>query len=459
MKKYSFLFFTVLILAFTQVQAQSNGVSDGLKVSTNKKQLVNAKTGLPVFILATTAWNINSLNYQEIDTLLKSISSNGFNAVMFTLNFYPQANEANVYGQCAYIGEDKTELNPAYFSYCDSIVNLCLSYQIYPMIYTMWGGEKAGTMNTYTAQQLYTLGKKIGIKFKNERNVILVAGGESSPPYVDTTRVNAMGRGLMEGCQHQNLVSVHPTSMHSNSDFFAQSTWLDFYMTHGKSNLSGIDYDFTKAVVKDYQLKPSKPTMVVEHRYESGVNENPSIQRRTLYLSVFAGAFGYAYGHNALWQMTPHTAQQWMLKSWAAGVDDWKEALNTPAVKQLAYIKPLLYVHPEPCQSILLKGDGNRIADKVQVMTFRDKKNKVIGILAYLSAPKAITLNTEIIDSKKLNTYWFNPSNGVMEVISKRLKNTGKFTNEIPLKHQDWVLIIEDSKNKNGLKLNSHNEK
>jgi hypothetical protein len=227
MKKYSFLFFTVLILAFTQVQAQSNGVSDGLKVSTNKKQLLNAKTGLPVFILATTAWNINSLNYQEIDTLLKSISSNGFNTVMFTLNFYPQANEANVYGQCSYIGEDKTELNPAYFSYCDSIVSLCLRYQIYPLIYTRWGGEKAGTLNTYSTQQLYRLGKKINVKFKNERSVKLVAGGEANPPNVDTTRVNAMGRVLMEGCQYQNLVSKHSTSTHSNSDFLHnQFGWI-----------------------------------------------------------------------------------------------------------------------------------------------------------------------------------------------------------------------------------------
>jgi hypothetical protein len=68
-------------------------------------------------------------------------------------------------------------------------------------------------------------------------------------------------------------------------------------MTQGKSNFNGIDYYFTKAVVKDYQLKPSKPTMFAEHRYESEVNENPSIQRRTPYLSVFSDASGYASGN------------------------------------------------------------------------------------------------------------------------------------------------------------------
>jgi len=60
----------------------------------------------------------------------------------------------------------------------------------------------------------------------------------------------------------------------------------------------------------------AKPTMMGEQRYESGTQEDPWIQRRNLYQCVFAGGCGYAYGHNALWQMTPHTAQPWMLKGW-----------------------------------------------------------------------------------------------------------------------------------------------
>ncbi len=81
-------------------------------------------------------------------------------------------------------------------------------------------------------------------------------------------------------------------------------------MCQAKSNISGVNFDLTKAVTKDYNNNNSlKPVMVAEHRYETGTAEDPIIQRRSLYLSVFAGGFGYAYGHNALWQMTPHTAQ------------------------------------------------------------------------------------------------------------------------------------------------------
>ena len=112
-------------------------VANGLKVSTNHRYLVDAVTGKPVFILANTLWNINSLTTPEIDTLLSSIAKNKFNAIMFTLNFSPQGDEANAYGQKAYIGEFKTDLNPAYFSFVDHIINKCSQLGVYAMIYTM----------------------------------------------------------------------------------------------------------------------------------------------------------------------------------------------------------------------------------------------------------------------------------------------------------------------------------
>ena len=97
-------------------------VGNGLKVSANQRYLVDGKTGAPVFILADTAWNLGSLRLEEVDTYLQSRADHGFNTVMFALNFAPQAEENNAYGQPAYIGVEKTELNPAYFEYCDAIV-------------------------------------------------------------------------------------------------------------------------------------------------------------------------------------------------------------------------------------------------------------------------------------------------------------------------------------------------
>jgi hypothetical protein len=428
-RKLIFVLFCGFAIALSTT-AQS--VKNGLKVSADKHYLVDAKTGAPVFILATTAWNINALTYTEIDTLLQSVAANGFNSIMFTLDFYPQADEPSVYGQKAYTGPGKTDLNPEYFTYCDRIIEKCTQLDLYPMIYTMWSGKTAGIMNNYTPEQLHTLGVKIGARYKTYKNVILVAGGESTPPYIDTIRVNAMGNGLKQGSEGNNLISVHPCSPHSNSEFYAQSPWLDLYFTQAKSNLGGITYDFTKAIAKDYNSATVKPVMLAEHRYESGTAEDPIIQRRSLYLSVLTGSFGYAYGHNALWQMTPHTAQPWMMKSWNPGVKDWKQALYTDAVKQLHYIKKLLYTFPYlqriPDQSLIISGQGDSIINKVQAM--RDGhvgENNATYIMAYISSAKAVTFKTDVIKSAKLNAYWFDPGTGLFSVIQRKFKNSGTF--------------------------------
>ncbi len=171
----------ILLISVLNVNAQNADVRNGLRVSDNKHYLVDAKTNQPVFILATTAWNINALTYGEIDTLIQSTAQHGFNSIMFVLNFYAQADEANVYGQKAYIGAERTELNPEYFNYADYIIDKCTQNGIYPMIYTMWSGKTTGVMNTYTPEQLYVLGKSIAAHFRKNKNVILVAGRRIKP--------------------------------------------------------------------------------------------------------------------------------------------------------------------------------------------------------------------------------------------------------------------------------------
>jgi hypothetical protein len=425
-------------------------VTNGLKVSDNHHYLVDAKSGAPVFILADTAWNLNALKLNEIETYLKSREAHGFNTIMFALNFAPQAVETNAYGHAAYIGAEKTDLNPAYFKTCDAIVKRAAEHGLYVMIYAMWAGEKAGTMNHYTAAQLTGLGRALGRHYRGVPNVIFCAGGESTPRYIEVDRVNALGRALKEGCAGRNLVTVHPTSPNSSSRFFASSSWLDFYMCQAKSGSAPANaaFDAAALVLKDWNIVSVKPTMMTEHRYESGAQEDPLIQRRSLYQCVFAGGFGYAYGHNALWQMTPHTGLPWMLKGWTPGVTNWTEALDTPAVRQSHHIKALLYSHPQltriPDQSLVLAGQGTNVATRAQAT--RDGTlghNDATYIMAYISSPQTITLNTGAIAAPRLNVYWFNPATGSSEVMDRKLANPGSLTLEKRLQGGDWVAVIE----------------
>jgi hypothetical protein len=422
----------------------------GLKVSDNHRFLVDATTGQPVFLLADTAWNLGALKDDEIDVYLNSRAEHSFNVIMFALNFYPQADEQNAYGESAYIGADKTELNPEYFKRCDAIIDKCAERGMYVMLYSMWAGKKSGTMGNYTAAQLNGIGQQLGARFRGRSNVILCAGGESSPNYIDVERVNAMGSGLKAGCGGDNLVTVHPVSGNSSSKFFAASPWLDFYMSQGKSATNGGSYDAAALILGDFSVTPTKPTMMAENRYETGTSEDPIIQRRSLYQCVFAGACGYAYGHDALWQMTPHTKQPWMLKDWNPGVTLWTEALDTKAVQELQYIKPLLasrpYLDRIPDQSLVLSGQGKNIATRTQVM--RDGTpggNDATYMMAYVSAPETIVFKTDVISSPSLNVSWFDPEKGSTVVLEKNLKNTGTYQLEKQESVRDGVLILDDA--------------
>jgi hypothetical protein len=436
----------------TQEGTMAVATPDAIKVSDNHHYLMEASTGKPFFLLADTAWNLNALTNEEVDIYLKDRAGHGFNTVMFCLDFFPQAAAENAYGQAAYVGADKTELNPQYFSYCDRIVNEAGDLGLHMMLYAMWGGKSAGIMNTYTPAQLHTIGVSLGARYKTHPNVILVAGGESTPPYVDVERVNAIGSGLKEGCEGKNLVVVHPCSNRSSSLALSDSGWLDFYMSQVKSGKGGETVDMTQYVSKDFGLPALKPTMVVEHRYEVGTGEPPVIQRRSLYCSVFAGGCGYAYGHNALWQMSPHTAQKWMLSGWNPGVAKWSDALDTVAVDELKFIKPLLYSRPYfsriPDQKLILAGQGDDIADRVQATRDGEAKGGANYIFVYIASPKDVTIDTSAIAAKSLNACWFDPENGACETIADNFANPGKMVLAKRTKGQDWVAVIDDASKK-----------
>ncbi len=421
----------------------------GLKVSPNHRQLVDAETGQPVFILADTAWNLNALKLDEVEIYLNRRAAQGFNVVMFALNFSPQGDETNAYGHAAYIGAGKAELNPAYFEYCDAVVKKSAKRGLYVMLYAMWAGEKAGTMNNYTAEQLNKIGRELGEHFRGVANVILCVGGEASPRYIEVERVNAIGRGLKDGCAGENLVTVHPCSGNSSSKFFADSPWLDFYMSQAKSGTGAVNaaYDAAALVEKDFHTTPLKPTMMGEHRYETGTAEDPVIQRRSLYQCVFAGAFGHAYGHNALWQMTPHTGKPWMLKGWNPGVTNWMDALDTPAVRQLANIRAFLREHPTgdffPDQTLVLSGQGEDVATRIQAMRDGEPgKNDAASVMAYISSSRAVTIDTAVISARSLSVSWFNPATGESQILQQEIPNLKNFTLEKTPDGADGVLVV-----------------
>ena len=81
------------------------------------------------------------------------------------------------------MGPARTELNPAFFKTCDRIVPRAAARGLYMMMYSMWAGKTAGTMNNYTPEQLENMGRALGSRYAGVSNVIFCAGRGSPRPH------------------------------------------------------------------------------------------------------------------------------------------------------------------------------------------------------------------------------------------------------------------------------------
>jgi len=214
--------------------------------------------------ITSTAWNLGALKLEEIDTYLQSRGDHGFNAVMFALNFSPQAVEKNAYGEPAYVGADKTDLNPAYFATCDQIIKHAAARGLYVVIYPMWAGEKAGTMNFYTPAQLELMGRELGNRYGGVPNVIFSAGGEATPHYIDVERVNAMGRGLKEGCAGRVWAETDPRAAAGYAASFPSGPLRQQVITASVSVWISQDLPAAAAWINRFQPGPDFDSVVAQ---------------------------------------------------------------------------------------------------------------------------------------------------------------------------------------------------
>jgi hypothetical protein len=93
----------------------------------------------------------------------------------------------------------------------------------------------------------------------------------------------------------------------------------------------------------------------------------------------------------------------------------------------------------------VLAGQGTNVATRVQAT--RDGtsgKNDATYIMAYISSPQTVTLNTAAISARTLNVYWFNPATGASELLRENFANPGNLTLE-KRPQGDWVAVIEDA--------------
>ena len=457
--KKTLLIFPVLFLIYV-VNAQSTLQTGKLKISDNGRY-VQYENGKPFFWLGDTGWLLFSkVNREDADKYLTDRAAKGFNVIQVMVLHSLIAK--NVYGDSALIRqnvanplvtdgkafEDTTQYD--YWDNVEYVLDKAAEKGIYIALVPVWGSNvKSGKVSKADAVKYATW---LANRYKGKPNIIWLNGGDILGS--DSLDIwNAMGNTINE-LDTNHLITFHPFGRKTSSIWFHKESWLDFNMFqsgHRRYDQDDTEWGFGqdnwKYVNNDYSKTPVKPTIDGEPSYE-GIPQglHDTLQpywtsedvRRYAYWSVFAGAFGFTYGDNAVMQFYRPGD-----KNPAYGAKDyWTEAIHDPGSGQMKYLKQLILSRPflerVPDQSLISGENGlkydfliaTRGANYAYIYTYNGRN---------------IPVRMGKIPGKKVKASWYDPRSGETQFIGK-FANNGKHEFDPPgvvADGNDWVLIID----------------
>ena len=460
--KISKLFLLIIFSTAFYSSAQTDNIfkNGRLEVSPNGRYL-QFTNGKPFFWLADTGWLLFSkLNREEAIKYLDNRKDKGFNVIQaIVIHSFP---EVNVYGDSAFINDDpaKPKVTPGnnpgdsiqydFWDHVDYIVNQAAERGIFIAMVPVWGSNVRDKKINIKNAKIFA--NWIAERYKNKPNIIWINGGDTKGG--DNLDVWNLIGNTIHMVDPNHLITFHPFGRTESSTWFQAESWLSFNMFQSghrsyKQDSTGYGEDNWKYVQDDYNKLPIKPTLDGEPSYEGipyGLHDttqprwNNNDVRRYAYWSVFAGACGFTYGNNAVWQMHKPTD-----KNGAYGVKEfWYNAVNDSGACEMVYLKNLMlsrpYLERVPDQALVAGNNGKKY-NYIAATKGRDY------LFAYTYNGRKFEIKLGKIRGKKVKAYWYNPRNGSTDFIGE-FKNQGTKIFIPPGEERDgndWVLVVDDA--------------
>ncbi|NMO98041.1 glycoside hydrolase family 140 protein [Paenibacillus lemnae] len=418
--------------------------------------------GSPFFWLADTAWLLFTRTTREEARLyLKDRRVKGFNVIQIMIIHHPES--ANAYGKRPFIEGNFTapdlnqeETNGSFWDYADEVITMAEEEGLYVALVPVWGGVvKGGALDADSARNY---GQWLAARYQKHPHILWLIGGDIKGS-IRTDVWESLACAIREVSPNQPM-TFHPFGRTQSSTWFHYKDWLDFNMFQsghrrydqlkGEDPAAWIGEDNWRYVQADYDKEPAKPTLDGEPSYEGiphglhDANEplwEAKDARRYAYWSVFAGACGHTYGHNAVMQFyNPDIG-----RPGAYGCTlSWTEALDADGAAQMVYLKNLMLSRPyfeRIPDPTLIHGNPGQRYDYV-ISTRGDS-----CLMIYTYSGRPFELNMGSISGTEVTGWWFNPRSGESEYIGA-FQNTGISSFDPPgqqVEGNDWVLILDDA--------------
>jgi hypothetical protein len=262
-------------------------------------------------------------------------------------------------------------------------------------------------------------------------------------------------KGIIDGSGMSNsqlFMTYHPNGWqdapHSSSAYsFATDSWLDSNGIQSGHFLDVYNYE----IVKDDYDSTGKPTLELEAVYEHIYNYIYSTSNHRFddydtrskgYWALFAGAAGYTYGNNAVWQFYRAGLQpRYNLENWRY----WTTEMDNPSAEQMGYLYNLITSRSvngrEPYQDLIASGAMTE-TDYAIAMRGTDMSYAMV----YIPTPRTIGVRMDRISGTSARVWWYNPRDGTATDagIIENNDQTRSFTPPAS-SGPDWVLVLDDN--------------
>jgi hypothetical protein len=345
---------------------------------------------------------------------------------------------------------DVSRLNPRYFDYVDTLVQMANDSGMVVALVPLWASglselhKESWSGRLVTKEEGLRIAEYIGSRYAGHGVIWIVGGDAEYRSHEQQSYWTQVAERLHTACGRMHLATIHPKGFSSSTDFFDNTTsWLDFHAYQSSHRVTPMASD---AALKGWSLQPVKPILNAEPVYEdipmnfwnvlaSKERAEANHVRQMCYMSILSGALvGISYGANGIWQWhtarmpTDHLQPRFAVDS----------AINFPGSMQMGVLRRVLERYQwhtmEPRQDLWLS--INPLFTRIALA-----KN-THHILAYLP-PGTVGVG---IDASELGTQttlrWINPVNGDS---SAPQPATRLVTATTPTSSQDWLLLISKS--------------
>jgi len=450
--------------------------AQNLKVSSNNSYL-ETTDGKPFLWIGDTAWELfHKLNREDATMYLKNRAEKGFTVIQAViLAEMDGLKKPNAYGEIPLIEMDPTRPNEKYFEHVDFIVNEAEKLGFMVGMLPTWGDKvtpyAGGGPVIFNEQNAGIFGEFLGKRYKN-KPIVWILGGDREVANDQEKQVwRAMANGLKKGDAGNHLITYHPRGAQSSHSKLHHEEWLDFNMYQSGHSRKYTDvYRFSETLL---DLEPRKPFLEAEPPYEDiplefwiyvdwnnplRVPEDVLNNDRTIakkehfeqgffndhdvrvhaYWNFLAGACGYTYGNNAVWQMFEKGGNMAI-----PCLTDWREALDRPGAESMRYVRKIFEQRPfhllVPNQSVIL---GNNPNDSLHVRAAVASDRSFM--LVYASVGQQLNINLSEMSNEAF-AWWYNPRNGnTIEIGEIKNENSYQFIPPTSGSGNDWLLVLDN---------------